>query len=211
MISSAVERFVHIEDVGSSSLSSPTTHFDSGDGARCSSWRMGGGGPATDPPEFGARRDGRLTTHALREGLGRVISSAVERFVHIEDVGSSSLSSPTTHFDSGDGARCSSWRMGGGGPATDPPEFGARRDGRLTTHALREGLGRVISSAVERFVYTEDVGSSSLSSPTTSPVNSYPNPSSGPFGPAQGHPTVIRRRAHRSGVARQAGNSGLTE
>ncbi len=33
---------------------------------------------------------------AVTDGLRRVISSVVERFVHIEDVGSSNLSSPTT-------------------------------------------------------------------------------------------------------------------
>ena len=118
----------------------------------------------------------------------RVISSAVERFVHIEDVGSSNLSSPTNFPEAGCILTLRPFPVAIAGQKASfaapqasacAPRYGASplsadwpfvRD--WLPHFLelaKGGAGGRLAQLVERFVYTEDVGSSSLSSPTMPP------------------------------------------
>ena len=114
-----------------------------------------------------------------------VISSVVERFVHIEDVGSSNLSSPTKFPETACtvAIKCIAGRRPvlpacqASVRASCPVVSCALPDRRIARDCLPQPFGLAkgggdgrLAQLVERFVYTEDVGSSSLSSPTRSPT-----------------------------------------
>ena len=146
----------------------------------------------------------------------RVISSVVERFVHIEDVGSSNLSSPTNFPETACtvAIKCIAGRR----PvlpacqasvlASYPAASRALTDRRIARDCLPQPFGLAkgggdgrLAQLVERFVYTEDVGSSSLSSPTRPPTRSESrwaasdgsSLSAAPSGPRSGHPDALAR------------------
>ena len=149
-----------------------------------------------------------------RPRFRRVISSVVERFVHIEDVGSSNLSSPTS-FPQGPCALRSPNALQASdrvklharhlpvSPVLRRPGF--RPIGGSGETACRNRLGWLkggadgrLAQLVERFVYTEDVGSSSLSSPTRPPTRPESRRAAScdasPSDPGQGRPDLRIRQ-----------------